>query len=147
MSSTPSDGDYAFPLASIFAALLLTPYLLPPSPHMQRLYGNAVRKDAGVTKTFKGVASKQTQRAPPQVKKAVKEFQGTLERVYDDTSLAVEEFLRRCKGREDCLSTPWIAIHSMQLSSVVFTAAPRFSDYVENTKVLLKEQGERLLIT
>ena len=64
---------------------------------MKRLYGNTLRKDAGVTKTWKGVASKQSHRAPPQVKKAVQEFQGTLERVYDDTSIAVEEFLKRCK--------------------------------------------------
>lgn len=64
---------------------------------MKRLYGNALRKEAGVTKTFRGVASKQTQRAPPQVQKVVQEFQGTIERVFDDTSIAVEDFLRKCK--------------------------------------------------
>lgn len=63
---------------------------------MQRLYGDKIRQEAGVTKTFRGVASKNAHRAPPQVAKAVQEFQGTLERVYDDTSLAVEEFLKRC---------------------------------------------------
>lgn len=64
---------------------------------MKRLYGNALRKEAGVTKTFRGVASKQTQRAPQQVQRVVQEFQGTIERVFDDTSLAVEGFLRKCK--------------------------------------------------
>jgi len=90
-------------------------------PHMKRLYGNTMRKEAGVTKTFRGVANKNSHRAPPQVKRAVQEFQGTLERVFDDTTLAVEEFLRN--------------------------SAPKLNDYVQNTKVLLKEQGERLLIT
>ena len=64
---------------------------------MRRLYGDSLRTDAGVTKTFKGVASKNAHRAPPKVAKAVQEFQGTLERVYDDTALAVEDFLKKCK--------------------------------------------------
>ena len=64
---------------------------------MQRLYGKAMRKDAGVTKTFKGVANKSSQRAPPQLQKVVQDFQGTLEKVLDDTSTAVEDFLRRCE--------------------------------------------------
>ncbi|KAK9894347.1 hypothetical protein P389DRAFT_205768, partial [Cystobasidium minutum MCA 4210] len=91
------------------------------NPHMRRLYGDSLRQDAGVTKTFKGVASKNAHRAPPKVAKAVQEFQGTLERVYDDTAVALEEFLKR--------------------------SAPRLNNYVENTKVLLRESGERLLIT
>lgn len=66
---------------------------------MRRLYGDSLRQDAGVTKTFKGVASKNAHRAPPKVAKAVQEFQGTLERVYDDTAVALEEFLKRCKSR------------------------------------------------
>lgn len=66
------------------------------SPHMRRLYGDSLRQEAGVTKTFRGVASKNAHRAPPKVAKAVHEFQGTLERVYDDTAQAVEEFLKRC---------------------------------------------------
>lgn len=70
---------------------------------MRRLYGDSLRQEAGVTKTFKGVASKNAHRAPPKVAKAVQEFQGTLERVYDDTAMAVEEFLKKCKL--SCLSS------------------------------------------
>ena len=88
------------------------------SPHMRRLYGDSLRQDAGVTKTFKGVASKNAHRAPPKVAKAVQEFQGTLERVYDDTAMAVEEFLKKCKPYETTryhrrdLLTPTFAVIS-----------------------------------
>lgn len=113
---------------------------LATSPHMKRLYGNALRKEAGVTKTFRGVASKQTQRAPPQVQKVVQEFQGTIERVFDDTSMAVEDFLRKCEPS-------WSHNRQAGLIGLMSSAGPKLTGYVENTKVLLKEQGERLLIT
>lgn len=82
---------------------------------MKRLYGNALRKDAGVTKTWKGVANKQSHRAPQQVKRAVQEFHGTLERVYDDTSMAVEDFLKKCKF----LPYPWR--HATRLRIRIFS--------------------------
>lgn len=64
---------------------------------MKRLYGSTVRKETGVTKTFKGVARNHSHRAPIHVKRAVQEVQGTLERVFDETSDAVEKFLSKCR--------------------------------------------------
>ena len=64
---------------------------------MKRLYGNALRKEGGASKTFRIAASKNSHRAPPQIKRAVQEIQGKVERVYDETQIAVEEFLKRCE--------------------------------------------------
>jgi phosphatidylethanolamine N-methyltransferase len=67
------------------------------SPHMKRLYGNALRKETGVSKTLRNAAKSNSHRAPPQVKRAVQELQGTIGRVVDDTQMAVEAFLKRCE--------------------------------------------------
>lgn len=98
-----------------------------------------------MTKTFRVAANKNSHRAPPQVKRAVQEFQGTLERVFDDTAEAVEEFLRRCKSLYTLAASD--NLRRSHHFTHVFIAAPKLNDYVQNTKVLLKEQGERLLIT
>jgi phosphatidylethanolamine N-methyltransferase len=87
------------------------------SPHMQKLYGDTLRKgqDGGLTKTLRnatknhrlsvssGSDDKTTKRKrnPPQVlinvadriTKNVKEVQGTVEKVLEETADALEEFL------------------------------------------------------
>lgn len=90
-----------------------------PSPHMQRLYGNTLRKDAGVTKTLRNAvrrvsehrkgddAHKTRQDLLDRISKNVREVQGTVEKVFEETADAVEEFLSKCA----CLSrrlTKWL---------------------------------------
>lgn len=66
------------------------------SPHMQKLYGNTLRKDAGVTKTLRNVAARNAH-VLGGVTRGVKEVHGTFEKVLEETADAVEEFLSRCE--------------------------------------------------
>lgn len=82
---------------------------LAASPHMQRLYGNTLRKDAGVTKTLRNAvrrASHTDGRAGSgkvrkdlieRISKNVREVQGTVEKVFEETADAVEEFINKCE--------------------------------------------------
>ena len=75
---------------------------------MQRLYGNTLRKDAGVTKTLRnavrrashtdGRAGSGTVRKDliERISKNVREVQGTVEKVFEETADAVEEFINKC---------------------------------------------------
>ncbi|GAA6018038.1 hypothetical protein JCM11491_000043 [Sporobolomyces phaffii] len=112
------------------------------NPHMQRLYGNTVRKDAGVTKTLRNARLRSGSNAAPthpdlaktssqgpkvfekvagRISKNVKEVQGTVEKVLDETKDALEEFLGK--------------------------TGPAVKGYVEDTKLLLQQSGERFVIS
>jgi phosphatidylethanolamine N-methyltransferase len=74
------------------------------SPHMKKLYGDSLRKDAGFVKVMKRVASKnarilkkEAQKHAPELGRVVKEVKGTFDKVYEETADAVEEFLAKCK--------------------------------------------------
>lgn len=84
------------------------------SPHMRKLYGDSLRKDAGFVKVIKKVASKnarllerragrlglgQIGQGPEmtRVVKVVREVRGNLEKVFEETAEVVEEFLAKCK--------------------------------------------------
>lgn len=99
---------------------------------MSKLYGEAIRKDAGVTKTIKRVAQNNAS-----LLKGVVEVQGTVEKVYDETAEALEEFLHRCER-----DSPFrdIALNESLL------AAPKLSGVMNNTRVLLRQSAERLII-
>lgn len=64
---------------------------------MRKLYGNAIRKEAGITKTIKNVAYKNAHRAPTELQKVYKDIQGTFEKVSTEASDAVNEFIGKCK--------------------------------------------------
>ncbi|KAM0786071.1 hypothetical protein ACM66B_006882 [Microbotryomycetes sp. NB124-2] len=90
------------------------------NPHMKKLYGNALRKDAGVTKTLRNVAARNAH-VFGGVSRSVKEVQGTFEKVLEETADAVEDFLNK--------------------------SAPRVKGYVNDTKILLRQSGERFVIS
>ncbi|KAK4053652.1 phosphatidylethanolamine N-methyltransferase [Microbotryomycetes sp. JL221] len=90
------------------------------NPHMKKLYGNTLRKDAGVTKTIRNVAARNAH-VFGGVSRSVKEVQGTFEKVLEETADAVEEFLNK--------------------------SAPRVKGYVNDTKILLRQSGERFVIS
>ncbi|KDR78306.1 hypothetical protein GALMADRAFT_245423 [Galerina marginata CBS 339.88] len=97
-------------------------------PHMRKLYGDSLRKDAGFVKVMKNVASKNAKilesragRHAPELKRVAREVIGTFDKVYEETADAVEEFLAR--------------------------SAPRISEVVQDTKVLLRQSREKLVIT
>ena len=58
---------------------------------MRKLYGDLMRSDAGVTRTLKTVAERNV---PSEVRKVVREVQGTLDKVRDEASDAVLDFVR-----------------------------------------------------
>ncbi|GAA6044275.1 hypothetical protein JCM8097_002105 [Rhodosporidiobolus ruineniae] len=101
------------------------------NPHMQRLYGNTLRKDAGVTKTLRNavrrvsLSHKDSATGHAEIldrlSRNVREVQGTVEKVLEETAEAVEEFLTR--------------------------SAPAVKGYVEDTKILLQQTGERFVIS
>jgi len=65
-------------------------------PHMRRLYGERLRKDGGLTKTLKSVAGKTLPKAgrhAPEIERVVREVQGSLEKVEERMTEAVEDFL------------------------------------------------------
>jgi phosphatidylethanolamine N-methyltransferase len=65
-------------------------------PHMKRLYGERLRKDGGLTKTLKSVAGKTLPKAgrhAPEIERVVREVQGSLEKVEEKMTGAVEDFL------------------------------------------------------
>lgn len=64
---------------------------------MKRLYGNSLRKDAGVTKTLKAVVSKNV-KVFSGLSKSVKEIHGTFEKVFEETADVVEDFLQRSES-------------------------------------------------
>ncbi|KAG6848906.1 phosphatidylethanolamine N-methyltransferase, partial [Blastosporella zonata] len=95
---------------------------------MRKLYGDSLRKEAGFVKVMKSVASKNVRifesragRHAPELKRVVKEVKGTFDKVYEETADAVEEFLAKSR--------------------------PRISEVVEDTKFLLQQSRERLVIT
>ncbi|KAL7413484.1 phospholipid methyltransferase-domain-containing protein [Mrakia frigida] len=92
------------------------------SPHMRKVYGDAIRKDAGVTRTLKTVVNSNSKLfEAEEVKRVVQEVRGTIEKVDQKITQAVDEFLEN--------------------------ARPRFSEVVQDTKFLLQQSRERLVIT
>ncbi|KAK7055518.1 phosphatidylethanolamine N-methyltransferase [Favolaschia claudopus] len=102
------------------------------NPHMQKLYGDSLRKDAGFVKVIKNVASKNARllevragRHAPEFRRVAqevaKEVKGTFEKVYEETADVVEDFLAKSR--------------------------PKFSEVMQDTKVLLQQSRERLVIT
>ncbi|KAJ9126240.1 hypothetical protein QFC24_001965 [Naganishia onofrii] len=98
------------------------------SPHMKRLYGDTLRKDGGVSKTFKNVAEKHAKsletkagKHAPEIKRVMSGVKQTMTKMEDKVTEAVEEFLD--------------------------LARPRLTEVVEDTKYLLQRSRERMIIT
>jgi phosphatidylethanolamine N-methyltransferase len=81
------------------------------SPHMRKLYGDSLRKDAGFTKVVKKVArhnarllERRAGRHAPEIRRVVREVRGTFEKVYEDTAEVLEEFLNKCTSASSPVS-------------------------------------------
>lgn len=98
------------------------------SPHMKKLYGDSIRSDAGFVKVMKKVAQKNARlfesragKHAPEIKRVAREVKGTFDKVYEETAEAVEEFIAKSR--------------------------PRISEVVQDTRVLLQQSRERLVIS
>lgn len=70
---------------------------------MRKRYGDALRKDAGVTKIIKKVAKKNARllesragKHGDELRRVVKEVKGSFDKVFEETAEVVEEFLTKC---------------------------------------------------
>ncbi|KDQ23980.1 hypothetical protein PLEOSDRAFT_1048295 [Pleurotus ostreatus PC15] len=104
------------------------------NPHMRKLYGDSLRKDAGFVKVMK---TSRAGKHAPELRRVAKEVKGTFDKVFEETAEAVEDFLAKCTHLR----------RSIQLTLTTFTARPRISEVVQDTKVLLQQSRERLVIT
>lgn len=116
---------------------------------MRKLYGDALRKDAGFVKVIKNAARKNARlletragRHAPEIKRVAKEVKGTFDKVFDETAEAVEEFLARCTF--SLFSLLWSEVLKLLPSA---RPTQRLSEVVQDTKVLLQQSRERLVIT
>ncbi|KAF9810132.1 hypothetical protein IEO21_07115 [Rhodonia placenta] len=98
------------------------------NPHMRKLYGESLRNDAGFVKVIKKVANKNARllesragRHAPEIRRVAREVKGTFDKVYEETADVVEEFLAKSR--------------------------PKISEVVQDTKVLLQQSRERLVIS
>ncbi|RPD63391.1 phosphatidylethanolamine N-methyltransferase [Lentinus tigrinus ALCF2SS1-6] len=98
------------------------------NPHMQKLYGDSIRSDAGFVKVLKKVAQKNARllesragKHGPEIRRVAREVKGTFDKVYEETAEVVEEFLAKSR--------------------------PRISEVMQDTKVLLQQSRERLVIS
>jgi phosphatidylethanolamine N-methyltransferase len=74
-----------------------------PSPHMRKLYGDSLRKEAGFVKVIKNVAKKNARilesragKHAPKIRRVAKEVSGTFSKVYEEADRAMEEFFAKC---------------------------------------------------
>ncbi|KZO97479.1 phosphatidylethanolamine N-methyltransferase [Calocera viscosa TUFC12733] len=75
-------------------------------PHMKKLYGDTLRKEAGFTRTIRKVATKNARllesrlaKQAPEIKKVAEEVRETLEKAFEETADAFEEFLAKSQPK------------------------------------------------
>lgn len=115
---------------------------------MRKLYGDSLRSDAGFVKVIKTVAQKNAHilesragRHAPEIRRVAKEVKGTFDKVYEETAEALEDFLAKCKSFQ-----AWVCLRCASKRRRA-TAKPRISEVMQDTKVLLQQSRERLVIS
>ncbi|KDQ08942.1 hypothetical protein BOTBODRAFT_37465 [Botryobasidium botryosum FD-172 SS1] len=91
------------------------------NPHMRKLYGDSLRKEAGFAKTIRKVAVKNAGKHAPEFQRVVDEVRGTFEKVYEGAAEAAEDFFAKSR--------------------------PVLEEVVQDTKVLLQHSKDMLMIT
>ncbi|KAF9134842.1 phosphatidylethanolamine N-methyltransferase [Linnemannia schmuckeri] len=94
------------------------------SPHMRKIYGDKVRKDAGVVKTVKAATT-----LPQKFQEEVSKFRGKLEETPEiqDVLGRAQEFVEGTTG-------------------LVQSVAPKIQEIVSNSKTLLENSKDRLFV-
>lgn len=87
---TSSSAVFMLGLLSHVCALLFIQLI--ERPHMEKLYGNQIRREAGVVRTIKKAI-------PPPVANHVKSFQGSVDKVLTEATDFVEEFLESARPK------------------------------------------------
>lgn len=65
---------------------------------MRKVYGPSLRKEAGLTKTIKKLAIKNARMldATPEIRRMAEELRGTVEKVYEEATDALEDIISKC---------------------------------------------------
>lgn len=140
-------------VCSVFFFLVWTRLMWNDSPHMRKLYGDSLRKEAGFVKVMKNVASRNARilelsapRHAPEIKRVAREVKGTFDKVYGETADAVEEFLAKCKSKAtypsaqhvflipSCSETTYLGGHARYEGSVTAVSG----EDGHNVRVLLR---------
>lgn len=115
------------------------------TPHMKKLYGDSLRKEAGFTRTIRKVASKNAKilekrlaEQAPEIKKVAEEVRGTLEKAFEETADALEEFLAKCAS--SC-SPARLGYHTDEQP-----AQPKLVEVMQETRQLIQQSRDRLII-
>ncbi|KAG2173606.1 hypothetical protein INT43_005024 [Umbelopsis isabellina] len=114
------------------------------SPHMQKLYGDQIRKEAGLTKTLRSAAVALPKSIPDELRQEVSkmlreqsEIQAALstsksvERIVKETVEKVERVVEETAGA---------------VGDMVEAARPRLQEMVADTKILLENSTSRFLL-
>jgi phosphatidylethanolamine N-methyltransferase len=114
------------------------------SPHMRKLYGDQIRKEAGLTKTLRSAAVALPKTIPDELRQEVtkmlkdkSEIQAALsttknvERIVKETVEKVERVVEETAGA---------------VGDMVEAARPKLQEMVADTKILLENSTSRLLI-
>ncbi|KAF9299164.1 phosphatidylethanolamine N-methyltransferase [Linnemannia elongata] len=94
------------------------------SPHMRKIYGDKVRKDAGVVKTVKAATT-----LPQKFQEEVSKFRGKLEETPE-----IQDVLGRAQGFVE------------GTTGLVQSVAPKLQEIVSNSKTLLENSKDRLFV-
>ncbi|CEG82867.1 Putative Phosphatidylethanolamine N-methyltransferase Short=PEAMT [Rhizopus microsporus] len=107
------------------------------SPHMRKLYGDQIRKEAGLTKTLKSAAVALPKTIPDRLQqeigKIIRENQDStknLERLVKEAVERVEKAVEETKGA---------------VGDMVGAARPRLQEVLEETKQLLEDSRSRVI--
>ena len=101
------------------------------SPHMRKIYGDKIRKDAGVVKTVKAASL-----LPKKMKDEVDKIRGRIE----DTP-EIQDVLQRTRFVSD--KAQGFVDNTTEL---VQSVAPRIQEMVTNSKMMLENSREKLFV-
>ncbi|KAG0204692.1 phosphatidylethanolamine N-methyltransferase [Mortierella sp. GBA30] len=105
------------------------------SPHMRKIYGDQIRKDAGVVKTVK-----QAQILPKKMKEEVSKIREKLEETPEIKD--VLERTRVVSGK----AQGFVEGTRGDLNDLVQSVGPRIQEMVSNSKALLESSKEKLIV-
>ncbi|EPX71213.1 phosphatidylethanolamine N-methyltransferase Cho2 [Schizosaccharomyces octosporus yFS286] len=88
-----SNSAWIFLLATLAQLSNLAIIRLVEQPHMRKVYGNALRKEAGISKLIKQATQEHSNKLPKSIENHVKALGNTVDRVLDQTAEALQEFV------------------------------------------------------
>ncbi|KAF8928564.1 phosphatidylethanolamine N-methyltransferase [Dissophora ornata] len=105
------------------------------SPHMRKIYGDKIRKDAGVVKTVKAA-----QILPKKMKEEVSKIREKLEETPE-----IKDVLQRTRSVSE-KAQGIVEGTRGDLNGLVQSVAPRIQEMVSNSKALLESSREKLIV-